>query len=62
VGSLDDTVAITWKRSFQMSRFTAFLWICWIIFLLTIFSFLLIPLAIVLALIAPIVIIAYIIA
>jgi len=45
-----------------MGRFTVFLWICWIIFLLTLFSFLLIPLAIVLAIIAPIVIIAYIIA
>ncbi len=45
-----------------MSRFTAFLWICWLIFLLTMFSFLLIPIAIVLAIIAPIVIIAYIIA
>jgi len=45
-----------------MGRFTVFLWICWIIFLLTLFSFLLIPLAIVLAIIAPIDIIAYIIA
>jgi len=45
-----------------MGRLTVFLWICWIIFLLTLFSFLLIPLAIVLAIIAPIVIIAYIIA
>jgi hypothetical protein len=45
-----------------MGRITTFLWICWIIFLLTLFSFLLIPLAIVLAIIAPIVIIAYIIA
>ena len=43
-----------------MSRFTAFLWWCWAIFLLGVFVVLLFPIAILLAIMVPVLLLAFI--
>jgi len=44
----------------RMSSFTAFLWWCWAIFLLGVFVVLLFPIAILLAIMVPVLLLAFI--